>query len=211
MLQIRKTGKYIATKVERKKIKQLNEKMGNLKEEINFHRKAEFVPSENGYIYINKNNITKDGKKITCYKIGYALSMENRLSTYKTGNFRHTLLAYIPLNIDRRAVESAIKAKLQTHRLNSNSDTICYVALSKLKKEIIETIQELQDHICYCNHCSKAYKFNNINRHKCNKPIQLIENTRSVSQKKTTKRVVSQRKKSRKPRTSRVKPKYKSV
>ena len=102
MPQIRKTGKYILNEVDKDKLDKVNNKLENYKQELRYYYdKYEFVPSENGYLYINENNSIENGKNIKCYKIGYASDMNERLRGYKVGNFNHKILCYIPLDIDR--------------------------------------------------------------------------------------------------------------
>jgi len=37
-----------------------------------YNNKYKFIPSDNGYLYINENNSIKDEKKVKCFKIAYA-------------------------------------------------------------------------------------------------------------------------------------------
>ena len=99
MPAIRKTGQYIMNSRDKQKLDKVNEKLDNYKQELTYYYdKYNFIPSENGYLYINKNESIKNGKKIKCFKIGYAIDMKERLNGYKVGNFNHKLLCYIPLH-----------------------------------------------------------------------------------------------------------------
>jgi hypothetical protein len=83
MMQIHHKNKYSSPK---QKLDKVNEKLNNYKQEITYYYdKYKFVPSENGYLYINKNKSIENGKKIKCFKIGYATDMEERLNSYKVG------------------------------------------------------------------------------------------------------------------------------
>jgi hypothetical protein len=175
MPQIRKTGKYISNKTDMNKIKKLNDKISNYKSELNYYDdKYNFEPSVNGYLYICEDSKVKNGVRIICYKIGFALDMKKRLTQYKTGNFKHKLIAYIPLQIDRKQIEQCIKIRLKPHLTKLITDTICYLSLTELKKEIIDCINFTNHHICHCVKCSKIYKLNSIDKHKCN--LQTVYN-----------------------------------
>lgn len=169
MPQIRKTGKYIANKNDMNKIIKLNDKIDNYKKELNYYNdKYKFTPSNNGYIYISKDTKIKNGVKIKCFKVGFTLDMKKRITQYKTGNFKHKLLAYIPLQIDRKQIEQCVKTRLKSHLTKLITDTVCYISLIELKKEIIDCINFTNNHICHCVKCSKIYKLNSIDKHKCN-------------------------------------------
>ncbi len=169
MPQIRKTGKYISNNNDMNKIKKLNNKIDNYKSELNYYDdKYKFEPSTNGYLYINEDIKINNGIKIKCYKIGYTSDMKKRVNVYKVGNFKHKLLAYIPLQIDKKAIEQCVKSKLKLHLTKLITDTVCYISLKELKKEIIECINLTNKHVCHCVRCSKAYKLTSLNSHKCN-------------------------------------------
>jgi hypothetical protein len=168
MPEIRKTGKYISNKNDMNEIKKLNSKINNYKTELNYYDNYKFEPSEYGYLYINENNQTKDGKSIKCYKIGYDKDMEKRIRQYKVGNFKYKLLAYIPLQLDRKQIEKCVKTRLKPHLTKLIIDSVCYISLKELKKEIIDCINFTNQHICHCIKCSKMYKLNSIDKHKCN-------------------------------------------
>jgi hypothetical protein len=168
MPQIRKTGKYISKKSDMKKIKKLNKTIDNYRAELNYYYdKFKFEPSEFGYLYICENNHIQDGIDIPCFKIGYALDMRKRIKEYQVGNFKHKLLAYIPLQIDRKQIENCVKIRLKPHLTKLITDSICYISLSELKKDIIECINFTTQHIIHCFKCSKIYKLNSLNKHKC--------------------------------------------
>lgn len=198
MPEIRKTGKYIVSETEQNKINKLNEKLENYKTELNYcDNKYKFVPSPFGYIYINEDEQIKNGIKIKCYKIGFAIDMKKRFSQYKVGNFKHKLLCYIPLQIDRKAIEQCVKSRLKTHLTKSTTDTICYTSLENLKKDVIDCINFHKEHICRCVKCNKTYKLTSIDVHNCNKvfidefidyktPVKKIS---KKSSRKTTKKI----------------------
>jgi hypothetical protein len=109
MPTIRKTGNYISNKNDKTKINKLNVKLENYKTELNYYDdKYTFIPSVHGYFYINENNQIKNGVTIKCYKVGFDTDMKDRISQYKVGNFKYKLLCYIPLQIDRKAIEQCV-------------------------------------------------------------------------------------------------------
>ncbi len=176
MPQIRKTGKFILDKNNKLQLDKLNYKLDNYKQELTYYYdKYKFVPSSNGYIYILLDINIKYGKKIICYKIGYNKDMNKRMNVYKTGNFMHKLLCYIPIHINYKDLELIIKKKLTPHLTKLITDTICYLTLDELKKEILGSLDFMMNHICNCMFCKKSYKFYNINHHKCNTHNEFID------------------------------------
>ena len=166
--EIRKTGKYKVDDKNMKKIKKLNTKINNYKEEFENEKEYEYEKSDNGYLYIRSDNRIKNGKKILCYKIGFTKNMKNRMKNYKVGNFYNRLLCYIPLKIDPKTIEKCLKDNLKPHLHKILTDTICYIKLDKLKEEIIDCINFKIKHICNCMICKKKYSTSNIHKHKCN-------------------------------------------
>jgi hypothetical protein len=130
------------------------------KTELNYYdNKYEFKPSVYGYFYISKDIKIKNGIEIKCFKVGFTLDMEKRITQYKTGNFKHELLAYIPLQIDRKQIEQCVKTRLKPHLTKLITDTVCYLNLLELKKEIIDCINFTNQHICHCVKCSGIKKY----------------------------------------------------
>ena len=172
MPQIRKTGKYISNEDDMNKINKLNDKIDNYKTELNYYNdKYKFEPSIHGYIYISEDNQIKNGIKIKCFKVGFDLNMAKRMKEYKVGNFKHKLLAYIPLKIDRKQIEKCIKMRLKPHLTKLITDSVCYISLSELKSDIIDCINFNAQHICHCIKCSKIYNIQSLNNHMCNKTV----------------------------------------
>lgn len=207
MIQIRKTGKYTSTAEEFKKLNKINKELKKYIKEANYYEKYIFEPSANGYFYILYGKIYKDGKKIICYKIGYAKKMSDRLSNYRVGNFSARLIAYVPLKIDRKQLETCIKNKLKPHLVKLKTDLVCYVSLDDLKHEITNCINELVNHICICTICSKKYGFNKIDQHECYTDLETnIIDVTDVLDKINTR----QKSKSKSKSKSKTKPKTKS-
>lgn len=174
MPQIRKTGKYQVNKEEMKKIKKLNEKIKLFEEELKHHEKYKFEKSENGYFYISENITIDKGKEIKCYKIGYCKNIEKRMQVYRVGHSKHKLLSYIPIVLDGKQLEDCVKSKMKMHLKKIGSDTLCFTSLQKLKQEILSCNDFIKDHICHCVICKKKYKLKNIDKHLCNKKIEMI-------------------------------------
>lgn len=95
--------------------------------------------------------------------------MKQRFSQYKIGNFKYKLLCYIPLEIDKKTIEQCAKLRLKTHLTKLTTDSICYISLKNLKKDIVDCINFNKEHICNCIKCKKNYKITSIDTHSCNK------------------------------------------
>ena len=192
--EIRKKGKYILIDSEKKKLDKINKKLDNYKQELTYYYdKYDFVPSDNGYFYINEDTIIKKGIKTKCFKIGYCKDMNKRMQLYKVGNFNYKPLAYIPLNLTNgKEIEDCVKDKYKPHIIKLKTDTLCHLTLTKLKEEILTCIEELNTHICNCMVCKKTYKFKNLYNHKCyntNKFIDITKKTSKKSSKKLSKKL----------------------
>ena len=190
MPEIRKKGKYILKENDKKKLDKLNNKLDNYEKELTYYYdKYDFEPSTNGYFYINEDIVIKKSKQIRCYKIGYCKDMNKRMQSYKVGNFNYKPLAYLTLNFTNgKEIENCVKDKYKPHILKLKTDTICYISLTKLKKEILYCIIELNNHICNCMICKKKYKFKNVDTHKCYNNSEFIDITKKLS-KKTSKKL----------------------
>ena len=188
MPKIRQTGQYILNDTDKKKLDEMNNELNNYKQELTYYYdKYDFVPSKIGYLYINQNNSIKDSKTIICYKIGYASDMKERLRNYKVGNFNHKILCYIPLDINRKEIEKCVKNRNKSHLIKLVTDSICYLTLEELKKEIIDCINFMKSHICHCLHCQEKYEFENLETHKCTEIKEFIDvNIESEMKNKTT-------------------------
>ena len=53
--------------------------------------------------------------------------MKKRIGEYKVGNFKYKLLAYIPLQIDRKQIEKCVKIRLKPHLTKLLTASICYI------------------------------------------------------------------------------------
>jgi prophage antirepressor-like protein len=186
MPEIRKNGKYIVNDKDKKKLEKLNTKIDNYKQElIYYYDKYEFIPSSNGYFYINEDKISKNGKKITCYKIGYCKDMKKRMNNYKTGNFNYKPIAYLTLDFTNgKEIEDCVKSNYKSHIIKLKTDTICHINLTKLKDKILKCMKDITTHICHCMICKKTYKFKNLDNHKCynkNKFVDIVKKSKKIS------------------------------
>ena len=175
MPQIRKFGKYEVSKKEMKKIKNLNEKIDNYKQELSHFEKKDYEKSKNGYFYISEDITIQNGKQTKCFKIGYCKNIQQRMSVYRVGHYKHKLISYIPVILDGKQLENCVKTKMRLHLKKIGSDTICFTSLKKLKDEIDSCNNFIKDHICHCMMCKKKYKLKNIDKHLCNKKIDIID------------------------------------
>ena len=174
MPQIRKTGKYEVSKKEMRKIKNLNQKLNNYKKELSHHEKKDYEKSKNGYFYISEDITIHNGKEIKCFKIGYCKDIHKRMKVYKVGHYKHKLISYIPIVLDGKQLESCVKTKMRIHLKKIASDTLCFTTLQKLKKEITSCNDFIKEHLCHCLSCKKKYKLKNIDKHLCNKKINIV-------------------------------------
>jgi len=170
MPTIRKTGKYILGKEDKTKLNKLNTKLSNYKKELEYYsNKYNFEPNDNGYFYVKNKKMIINGKEMNCYKIGYTKDIHTRISNYKVGEFEQKFISIIPVKFDAKILESCIKNKLKPHLHKLRSDTICFLSLLDLKKEITNCIVNIETHICSCVLCKKQYNFNAIDKHVCYK------------------------------------------
>jgi prophage antirepressor-like protein len=173
MPELRKTGQYIMTKKERDKIKNLNVKLDNYKNE-NFYLKDTntYKPSNIGYMYILQTKMSVDGTFKKVYKIGITNNIKKRLTTYKTGNPNIKILYLIDTKLDKKQLESCVKNVIKFNIAKRKTEII-YSSLSKLLDDIKECSSLLINSICKCNKCKKKFNLTNIKDHKCKKKLKI--------------------------------------
>lgn len=137
---LRKTGKYILSEEQNIKLTEINEALQTKNQkyidELNYYYdKYEFLPSENGYIYINEVKTIHRGINTTCYKIGHCSDMKKRKMVYKVGNFFYKLLCYIPIKTDAKNIETCSLAKFERHILQPSKEIVCFYHLMILRRE----------------------------------------------------------------------------
>ena len=189
MPSISKTGKYISSNNEQKKIDKINEKLNNIKNENNYlNNNYDFKTYDNGYIYIYELDCIKNGKNIKCYKFGITKDMKSRYKNYLTGNPKIKLLCYAILDIDIKQLENCVKNITSKHAIKNNVETIKINSLLELKNIILDCYDIIKNHTCNCVICNKKYKFNNIDKHLCNNNIEFISFKKNKIIKKNSKK-----------------------
>ena len=86
----------------------------------------------------------------------------------------YVIYSYIPIVLDGKQLESCVKTKMRIHLKKIASDTLCFTTLQKLKKEITSCNDFIKEHLCHCLSCKKKYKLKNIDKHLCNKKIDIV-------------------------------------
>ena len=66
-----------------------------------------------------------------------------------------------------------VEIELEEKRTNKYKQELIK-ELQKLKKEITSCNDFIKDHICHCLTCKKKYKLKNIDKHLCNKKIDIV-------------------------------------
>lgn len=178
MPTLRKTGEYILSNEEKKLLKTINTKLENKLENYRaeleyYYDKYKFIPSTNGYIYINEVKMISKGEKIIGYKPGYCNDMTKRKFIYKSGNFFYKLLTYIPVNIDKGKIESCYMNLFKEHKYKpkTKNELLCFLNLKDLKNGISKCINFLSDNICECVYCKEKYNVKNLDKHECKKKL----------------------------------------
>jgi prophage antirepressor-like protein len=178
MPTLRKTGEYIMSNDEKKSLKiinkQLENKLNNYRVELEYYYdKYNFIPSKGGYIYINEVKMINKGQKIIGYKPGYCTDMKKRKFIYKSGNFFHKLLSYIPVSIDKNKIEGCYMNLFKEHKYKpkTKNELVCFLNLKDLKIGIFKCINFLTENICECIYCKEKYNVKNLDKHKCIKKL----------------------------------------
>lgn len=166
--EIRKNGKYEVSKIGKLKLRKLNKKINNLKQENNYlENKHTYQPSNNGYIYIVKTTGSIKGVIKTLYKIGITKNIKKRISSYKTGNPNFRLKYYIKTNLDIKQLEVCIKNTSKFRSIKKNNEIIYYETLKDLKNDILRCSNMLAESICVCESCKRNFNLNKLDTHQC--------------------------------------------
>ncbi len=173
MPELRKTGQYIMNKTNKDKIKNLNHKLENLKNENNYlEDKHKYNPTNNGILYILKLHTSIKGVDKTVYKIGITKNIKKRLSAYKTGNPNVKLLYIIKTSLDKKQLESCVKTILKFDTIKKNNE-IVYTSISTLLNDINKCSKLLIDSICKCYKCKKKFDVNKLSKHQCHNKLKI--------------------------------------
>lgn len=166
--QIRESGDFNVSKSEHIKLKKLNKKLDNLRQENRFlESKHTYQPSKNGYLYIAKTNGSIRGTTKTLYKIGITKNIKKRISSYKTGNPNFRLKYYIRTNLDIKQLESCIKNTAKFRSIKKNNETFHYEKLKDLKNNILRCSNILAEDICTCQNCKEKFAVFELDKHEC--------------------------------------------
>jgi len=151
---IRQYGTYNINNNDKKKLKELNKEIIQLK---NNQRNIKYP--EGKAIYVIKQ--IKNNKKY--YKIGYTKDLNKRLKNYNTGNANKILYKYFCLIIDEQ-IDKCIKKYMRNKEFIKNKEY--YVTNIK---NIIKIINKCDIRIknMWCGACLKCKKLENIITHKC--------------------------------------------
>jgi prophage antirepressor-like protein len=169
MPEIRKSGQYILSDKEKKKINKLNKKINNLKQE-NYYldNNKKYIKSVNGYLYISVGNAFINGTIKKVYKIGYSKNIKNRIRTYKTGNPNFKLKYYIITKLNKEQLEKCV-LNLNKQNLIKKDNEIIYIKLKDLIQDLNDCQNLISKKICNCIKCKKKINLHKLNYHKCKK------------------------------------------
>jgi prophage antirepressor-like protein len=173
MPELRKTGEFIMNKTDKDKIKKLNHKLENLKNENNYlEDKHNYNTTNNGILYILKLQTSIKGVDKTVYKIGITKNIKKRLATYKTGHPNVKLLYIIKTNLDKKQLESCVKTILKFDTIKKNNE-IVYTSISTLLNDINKCSKLLIDSICKCNKCKNKFGISKLSKHQCYNKLKI--------------------------------------
>lgn len=145
--ELRKNGKFIMNTTERKYMKKLTKKIKLYQKELNrTHKNVHNNNTGNGFIYILKIKTILNGSNKTCYKIGYTIDLNKRLSTYKTGNPDVELVYSENLECDKKQLEKCILNLNALKLLKNRTEVICDTSLKKIITEIEDCKKLLKKH-----------------------------------------------------------------
>ena len=160
-------------KKDKDKLKNLNSKLKNLKNENNYlEDKHKFKPVINGYMYILQTRASIKGINKKVYKIGITKNIKKRLSTYKTGNPNVKILYLIKTDLDKNQLENCVKNILKFDTIKKKTEII-YTSLTKLLEDINNCSKLLVDSICKCNKCKAKFELKGLSLHKCNDKLKI--------------------------------------
>ena len=139
---IRKTGKFSVNSVDKSKLKKLTKKLQLIQKEQSIKRltSKRYTDYKNtsgkGFIYVLKIKKLKNGIIRTCYKIGYATNLNNRLESYKTGHPDIELVYQENVNVSKKQLEKCVLDLNIMKRLSTKNEIICESSLEKIINEI---------------------------------------------------------------------------
>jgi prophage antirepressor-like protein len=146
---IRKIGKFSVNSDDKLKLKQLTKKLHLIQKEQSMKRittKKYSNISGEGFIYVLKVKIIRDGKEEICYKIGYTTNLNKRLETYKTGHPNIELVYQENVNVSKKQLEKCVLNLNILKRLTSKNEIICDKSLEEIKHEIKDCKKLINKH-----------------------------------------------------------------
>jgi prophage antirepressor-like protein len=173
MPEIRKSGKYILSHKEKKRINKLNKKILNLRQE-NYYldNSKKYIKSNNGYLYISTGHSPINGVTKKVYKLGYSKDIKKRIKSYKTGNPNFKLKYYITTQLNKEQIEKCVLNVNKQHLIKKNNEII-YIKLRDLIQDLHDCQNLISSKICKCIKCKKKIKLHKLNYHKCKKLTKL--------------------------------------
>jgi prophage antirepressor-like protein len=161
MPSITETGKYISSAKDMKRIKELNHKISDLKNNTKtlINNQANIIYPKGSAVYIIKQKFNNK----TYYKIGHTINLNTRLHTYNTGlvNKLHYNF-YALINDDK--IDACIKNAMKTKEYIKNKEF--YKASLSSIFNFIKKCNNSIKHVC-CGYCQKNMSFAIACDHKC--------------------------------------------
>ena len=161
MPSITKTGKYISSNKDMKKIKKLNHKISKLQHNTKtlINNQANIIYPKKTAIYIIKQ---KYNNKIY-YKIGHTTNLNTRLNTYNTGSVNKIHYDFYTLINDKK-IDSCIKKVMKDKEYIKNKE-FYKASLNSIFKFIHKCNNKIKT-VC-CRYCKKKMSFAVASEHKC--------------------------------------------
>ena len=165
---IRKIGKFTVNSEDKLKLKKLTKKLELIQKEQSMTKltSKKYTKYNNisgdGFIYVLKVKILRDGKYEICYKIGYASNLNKRLEIYKTGHPDIELVYQENVNVSKKQLEKCVLNLNILKRLSSKNEIICNKTLKEIKNEIKDCKKIINKHSNRNNRTNKNSK--NMNK-----------------------------------------------
>jgi prophage antirepressor-like protein len=135
--ELRNKGKFVLNTTDKADMIKLTKKLKLYQKEHQLSKKQSFTNNtNNGFIYVLKVNKIHDGKNTKCYKIGYTSNLEERMTTYRTGNPDIELVHHENIKCNKKQLEKCILSLNILKLLKNKAEIICNVSLKKIINEI---------------------------------------------------------------------------
>jgi prophage antirepressor-like protein len=142
---LRKNGKFIVSKEDKKDLAKLNNKILKQSQKIKLYQqeikrtqKQSYSSNKtgNGYIYVIEIDTPNEGKLTKCYKVGYTANIQKRMATYKTGNPNIKLIHHENIKCNKKQLEQCIINLNYLKKLKGHNEIICDISKDKILDEI---------------------------------------------------------------------------